>query len=416
MFPSMLLLCCLLGSASLVYGQPLIRLAASNEPPGTDHTGEIISFSDVGSGVGTDPRAWYCYTNPTGAVWQGPGGSTLPIVLGRAAVRNELFISGIINPDAVVLHRGPTHFSPDGEHCCVRIATNERRCVTFTPCPTLSPLSNGRISYDATTNMATYTCDTGYTTSGATPITCMSDDTSAGTWSPSPPTCTIVTCPVLTSPTNGALFTPNLNYLTIATYSCDTGYVLTGSAARRCQADGVWSGVAPTCPPVDCGPLAIINGAVDTSSGTTFMMTATYTCNTGYNIVGSESRTCGQTGFWSSTAPICEIVNCGSLDAPSNGAVDTSSGTTFNMTATYTCNPGYTLTGAEGTRTCQANGIWSSSQPACEFIVLSIGGTVYTNNTALSFSLIGEGSSAFTCHTELSTCCREQDNPNGGGL
>ena len=57
---------------------------------------------------------------------------------------------------------------------------------------------------------------------------------------------------------------------------------------------------------VDCGPLAIINGAVDTSSGTTFMMTATYTCNTGYNIVGSESRTCGQTGFWSSTAPICE--------------------------------------------------------------------------------------------------------------
>ena len=36
--------------------------------------------------------------------------------------------------------------------------------------------------------MATYTCNTGYTISGATPITCMSDGTSAGTWSPSPPT------------------------------------------------------------------------------------------------------------------------------------------------------------------------------------------------------------------------------------
>ena len=85
------------------------------------------------------------------------------------------------------------------------------------------------------------------------------------------------------------------------------------------------------------------------------------------------------------------------------------------------------------TRTCQVNGMWSSSEPACEcecdlhsfntthcspaVIVLSIGGTVYnTNNTALSFSLIGEGSSALTCHTELSTCCREQDNPNGGTL
>ncbi|XP_064386099.1 uncharacterized protein LOC135334748 [Halichondria panicea] len=68
------------------------------------------------------------------------------------------------------------------------------------------------------------------------------------------------------------------------------------------------------------------------------------------------------------------------------------------------------------TRTCQVNGIWSSSEPTCEFIVLSIGGTAYTNNTALSFSLIEEGSSALTCHTELSTCCREQDNLNGGAL
>ncbi|XP_064386326.1 sushi, von Willebrand factor type A, EGF and pentraxin domain-containing protein 1-like [Halichondria panicea] len=434
-----LFLCSLLGSVSLVYGQTsnLIRLASPTEPSGTDHTGEIISFSDVGSGVGTNPRAWYCYTDPAGVVWQGPGGSTLPIVLGRAAVDDELFISGINIPGAVVLHRGPMHFSPDGEYCCVRSAQDpaQRRCVTFTPCPTLSPLSNGRISYNATTNMATYTCDTGYTISGATPITCMSDGTSAGTWSPSPPavTCTIVTCPVLTSPTNGALSTTSRDYLTVVTYSCDTGYVLTGNSgsARTCQATGQWSGVAPTftCPPVDCGSLAtLFNGVVDTSSGTTFMMTATYTCNTGYNIVGSESRTCGASGtsgattpsdgVWSPAAPVfCEIVNCGSLDDPSNGAVDTSSGTAFLQRATYTCNPGYTLTGGDMTRTCQVNGMWSSSEPACEFIVLSIGGTVYnTNNTALSFSLIGEGSSALTCHTELSTCCREQDNPNGGTL
>ncbi len=67
---------------------------------------------------------------------------------------------------------------------------------------------------------------------------------------------------------------------------------------------------------VDCGPLTIDNGAVDTSSGTTFMMTATYTCNTGYNIVGSENRTCGASGtsgattlsdgVWSPAEPVCE--------------------------------------------------------------------------------------------------------------
>ena len=65
-------------------------------------------------------------------MWQGPGGSTLDIAF-RDAVGDELFISGVEHT-AVALHRGPTHFSPDGEHCCARIATNERRCVTFSEC------------------------------------------------------------------------------------------------------------------------------------------------------------------------------------------------------------------------------------------------------------------------------------------
>ena len=75
---------------------------------------------------------------------------------------------------------------------------------------------------------------------------------------------------------------------------------------------------------VDCGSLdAPSNGAVDTSSGTTFMMTATYTCDTGYSIVGSQSRTCGASGtsgattltdgVWSPAEPVCErmhVIKC----------------------------------------------------------------------------------------------------------
>ncbi len=58
------------------------------------------------------------------------------IVRYKAAVGGELFISGVHDPGAVVLHRGPSHFSPDGEHCCVRLNTNPnlRRCVTFSEC------------------------------------------------------------------------------------------------------------------------------------------------------------------------------------------------------------------------------------------------------------------------------------------
>ena len=75
----------------------------------------------------------------------------------------------------------------------------------------------------------------------------------------------------------------------------------------------------------------------------------------------------------------CLAVDCGSLDASSNGAVDTTSGTTFMMTATYTCNTGYTLVGTV-TRTCQANTMWSLSAPTCtgmpRVVVKCIDGTL----------------------------------------
>ena len=49
-------------------------------------------------------------------------------------------------------------------------------------------------------------------------------------------------------------------------------------------------------------------------------------------------------------------------------------------------------------------------------IALSIGGTIQTNNSAVNMATIGEGASALTCHTELTTCCREEDNPSGRAL
>ncbi len=106
-------------------------------PIGTDHTGEIISFSDVGYGVSSNPPAWYCYTVYThGVVWQFPNGSHVPINLTKEiAVGDEVFISGVAGV-TVVLHRGPSYYSTDGEHCCVRIAEGpaQRLCVTFSEC------------------------------------------------------------------------------------------------------------------------------------------------------------------------------------------------------------------------------------------------------------------------------------------
>ncbi len=101
-------------------------------------------------------------------------------------------------------------------------------------------------------------------------------------------------------------------------------------------------------------------------------------------------------------------------------------------TATYTCDPGYQLVGAM-TRTCQDNGEWSHTKTNCEreytnsvyfltnnflplVIALSSREITYDNNTKLEPSDIGEGVFALGCHTELTTCCRDQDNPNGEAL
>ena len=60
---------------------------------------------------------------------------------------------------------------------------------------------------------------------------------------------------------------------------------------------------------VDCGSLTDpANGQVDHTAGTTFQQTATYSCNTGYNLVGNRARTCQAAGNWSGSAPTCQGV------------------------------------------------------------------------------------------------------------
>ena len=70
-------------------------------------------------------------------------------------------------------------------------------------------------------------------------------------------------------------------------------------------------------------------------------------------------------------------MDCGSLTDPANGQVDLTSGTTFGQTVTYSCNTGYNLVG-DSTHTCQATGEWSGSVPTCEgmlhyFVKIRIG-------------------------------------------
>ena len=80
---------------------------------------------------------------------------------------------------------------------------------------------------------------------------------------------------------------------------------------------------------------------------------------------------------------VCDVsllstaVDCGALPDPANGQVNTTVGTTFGQTATYSCNIGYNLVG-NSIRMCQATGLWSGSAPTCERMLCSIDHQVYT--------------------------------------
>ena len=63
-------------------------------------------------------------------------------------------------------------------------------------------------------------------------------------------------------------------------------------------------------PAAICSELSNPAFGTATLSGRTISSTATYTCNSGYNLVGTTTRTCEElnsaTADWSGTAPICE--------------------------------------------------------------------------------------------------------------
>jgi formylglycine-generating enzyme required for sulfatase activity len=231
-------------------------------------------------------------------------------------------------------------------------------------CGTLAAPANGGVNTPSGTARgatATYVCDNGYALSGAATRTCQ--DT--GDWSGRAPSCNPVDCGVLANPTNGAVQTPSTTFGGTASYSCSSGYLLVGDVTRTCQATGVWSGSVPQCEAVDCGTLANPgNGTVAIPDGTTLNATATYSCSSGFTLVGGRTRTCQASGAWSGSAPTCSEVDCGTLSAPSNGTVNTPSGTGRGATATYSCSSGYTLSGTS-TRTCGDTGTWAGTAPTC---------------------------------------------------
>ena len=58
---------------------------------------------------------------------------------------------------------------------------------------------------------------------------------------------TAATCPTLPVPVSGTIDFDDITIGSVASYSCDEGFELVGSTTRTCQSDGTWSGNDPQC-------------------------------------------------------------------------------------------------------------------------------------------------------------------------
>ena len=97
--------------------------------------------------------------------------------------------------------------------------------------------------------------------------------------------------------------------------------------------------------------LAPMNTNIQCLNGTSLIGdTCTFSCNPGYELQGSNNRTCLTNHSWSGGDPICVALNCSTSPPLNNSQLQSSCDTQYQSTCTTDCVDGYT--GVGGSYTC----------------------------------------------------------------
>lgn len=241
---------------------------------------------------------------------------------------------------------------------------------TITELPT-SPdaVSNGVAVQEAAYQFGktvTYACPVGHRLDGPRQRKCQYD----GSWSGKAPKCQYVNCgPVGQTIENGRIVYLNQSQTTYASqvkYVCYEDYVLVGNDSRQCQHDGRWDGKQPYCAYKWCPVLnQIPNGYLNVSSYSENSI-ASYQCNSGYKLIGNDTRQCLLGGKWTNQEPFCQYVDCGQPKQIPNGNYQLINSTTnYLSVALYTCNEDYTLVGNNNKMICSHTNRWTGKEPQC---------------------------------------------------
>uniref|UniRef100_A0A2K6SNC2 Complement C2 n=1 Tax=Saimiri boliviensis boliviensis TaxID=39432 RepID=A0A2K6SNC2_SAIBB len=121
--------------------------------------------------------------------------------------------------------------------------------------------------------------------------------------------CKPVRCPAPVSFENG-IYTPRLGSYPVGgnvSFECEDGFTLRGSPVRHCRPNGMWDGETAVCDngAGHCPDPGISLGAVRTGSRFGLGDKVTYRCSSNLVLTGSAERECQSNGVWSGTEPIC---------------------------------------------------------------------------------------------------------------
>ncbi|KAJ8376127.1 hypothetical protein SKAU_G00067070 [Synaphobranchus kaupii] len=194
----------------------------------------------------------------------------------------------------------------------------ETPTCTAVRCPSLEkPIagsmvcSNDELSYGST---CSFSCAAGFQLQGVPSVVC----SESAQWSQETPRCEAISC---VSPEGGAHVTMNCSHSldslrlnSRCTFSCDEGFVLQGAESVRCSEAGEWNAETPTCTAVTCpslekpigGNVVCSNMSDEFSYAYSYGSNCNFTCDTGFDLQGSEILTCNIYGNWTEEVPTCQ--------------------------------------------------------------------------------------------------------------
>uniref|UniRef100_A0A3B4ASR2 E-selectin n=1 Tax=Periophthalmus magnuspinnatus TaxID=409849 RepID=A0A3B4ASR2_9GOBI len=231
----------------------------------------------------------------------------------------------------------------------------------------------GDFAYDSECQ---YSCEEGYQLSMPRPLQCIAENT----WSDQPPTCQLIQCSKLSSPQWGSVRCSDplgpSSYQSTCVFACEEGYELTGSQTDTllCESTGQWNATQPSCTAVQCPTLPEQSNLIITCEDLSFGSSCSFSCATGFTLVGHETITCTSSAEWSNNMPFCEAVRCPAISVLENAVVncegDTKTKYAYGNSCSFSCLPGYNLVGTKAL-TCTASAEWSGNVPYCQVIQCS---------------------------------------------